>query len=85
MDPEGVGYIDRPMLRTYTQRILDAVNPDAPFDEDGFEQGFQVLDHDQDGKITLSDLIWFTCSKREQSGEQVPSNFQKYCAQSNNQ
>lgn len=60
MDPSGVGYVDRPMLREYTQRIKDVVNPDEPFDEDGFDVGFQVLDHDGDNIITLEDVIWFT-------------------------
>lgn len=40
MDPSGVGYVDRPMLREYTQRIKNFVNPDEPFDEDGFDVGF---------------------------------------------
>ena len=65
MDPDGIGYIDRAMLKVYTQRILDSVNPNAPFDEEGFEVGFQALDHDSDGKITLDDIIWFTCIQNE--------------------
>ena len=80
IDTVGQGYIDRPMLREYVERIRAFVCPDTPFDEEGFEAGFQKLDRDQDDKITLMDLAQFIGQIREVVD--VPESFLRYSEQS---
>ena len=53
IDLNGVGYIDRAMLRDYCKRVLSAVSPGKPVDAAALEHGFRVLDADGDGRITL--------------------------------
>ena len=53
IDLNGVGYIDRAMLRDYCKRVLSAVSPGKPVDAAALENGFRVLDADGDGRITL--------------------------------
>ena len=71
IDTEGRGYIDRAMLRSYCQRIIDVVNRNEPFDETSFELGFLALDTDADNRITLQDLIQFT-NKNKSCNQQIP-------------
>lgn len=78
IDRNGVGYIDRPMLREYCTTILRHVNPQAPFDEQGFESGFKALDQNHDNKITLLDLINFTEANKNNNSEQLPEGFLSY-------
>ena len=59
IDDQNLGYIDKSALRRYTIRQLKEVSPQTMFDENDFQAGFRKLDHDSDGKITLTDLIRF--------------------------
>ena len=72
-----MGYIDREMLRAYTERIRQFVNPNSPFDEVGFELGFQSLDRDNDQKISVQDLYAFVDANRANK-VQVPRSFLAY-------
>ena len=60
IDDLNQGYIDKSALRRYTIRQLKEVSPNTMFDETDFQAGFRILDHDSDGKITLTDLIRFS-------------------------
>ena len=40
IDTQGIGHIDRGMLKTYCTRVKAFVQPNVPFDEEGFEKGF---------------------------------------------
>ena len=60
MDDIGQGYVTHDMLRRYTKREMKAVSPTTAFNEEDFLAGFDKLDRDLDGKITLYDIVFFT-------------------------
>ena len=76
IDEVGQGYIDRPMLRAYLEKIRSFVCPDDHFDETGFEAGFTRLDRDMDDRITMLDLAHFI-GQNNQIGE-IPDSFLRY-------
>ena len=58
IDTDGRGFIDREMLRLYAITVRSYVYPGTDFDELNFEKGFLNLDRDNDGKITVDDIIF---------------------------
>ena len=45
--------LTRDDIRVWTKAIMAKKHPDVPFDENAFEKGFQSLDQDKDGKVTV--------------------------------
>ena len=60
MDDISQGYVTHDMLRRYTKREMQAVSPTTVFNEEDFLAGFDKLDRDLDGRITLYDIVFFT-------------------------
>lgn len=80
IDTSGVGYIDRAMMRAYCERILKFVSPDQAVEEASLEAGFNTLDADSDGRITLEDLARFLRNQSSTLREsEVPPSFRAYC------
>ena len=78
IDTRRAGSIDRPALRAYLERIRGYVSPGTQFDEQSFEAGFQVLDRDGDGRVTLEDLFAFTRAQQRGPEEAIPKSFTTY-------
>ena len=78
IDTERRGFIDRDMLKAYCQRILGYVQPDGNVDEDSLDAGFKALDRNQDGRITLEDLVRFAQGHRKNESEEIPDGFIRY-------
>ena len=77
IDRDGVGYIDRDMLKDYCRRIISFVEPGGHVDEPDFENGFMRLDSDGDGKVTFSDILTFVKAKYDVPFH-IPPSFMAY-------
>ena len=81
IDTKGAGFIDRQMMHDYCQRVLDFACPGKPVDKVALENGFQTLDSNGDGLITLEDIKRFAISQRSAT-LQMPVSFMRYAQSS---
>ena len=68
IDANKNGALEKDEVKAFSQRMMTQLKPDSTFDEAKFEENFQKLDKNQDGKVSFDELFKSLVEKAKSNG-----------------
>ena len=66
---DGTTFLERDEVKVIASQLHGKIGGDKPFSEEAFQQAFEKLDKNGDGKIAFDELFaWFKAAAAEKRG-----------------
>ena len=68
IDTNQNGFLEESEVRVYCQQLLQHTDPDAPFNEEIFQDTFKKMDKDHNGCVSKAELLTSLIEKAREAG-----------------